>query len=80
MNAVELKNNFHNLIDNFNNESALLKFYSLMKKVKESGQGRLWNSLSPAEQEELLQADIESLNDEQLISGAELRKKHDKWL
>lgn len=80
MKSIELKNNFHSLIDSINNELILSKFYSLMQKAKEPKEGKLWNVLSAKEQEELLQADIESNDDIQLISGEEMRKKHNKWL
>lgn len=56
------------------------KFYSLMKKAKESKQGELWHALSAKEQEELVLADLESMDDAQLISGEEMKKKHAKWL
>jgi len=80
MNTIGLKNEFHALIDSINNESFLTKFYALMKKAKDAKQGQLWNALSPAEQEELLQAYEESLDHNQLISATELKKKHAKWL
>jgi len=80
MKAIGIKNNFHTLIDSINNEMILSKFYALMKKAMESKQGQLWNTLSAQEQEELLQADLESMDDRQLISGEEMKKKHIKWL
>ena len=80
MKAIGLKNNFHTLIDSINNEMILSKFYSLMKRAKESKQGQLWNALSAKEQEELLKADLESMDDIQLISGKEMKEKHAKWL
>jgi hypothetical protein len=80
METTQLKTDFHRLIDSFNNERILAKFYGLMSKSKESSDGLLWSRLNPDEQEELLLSDIESENPDNLISFTEIQKKHQKWL
>ena len=80
MTTIELKTNFHNLIDNLNNDSVLSKFYDLLSKVKESKEGALWTRLSKDEQEELLLIEKESHDPKTLISHADMIKKHKKWL
>lgn len=80
MNTIELKNNLHQLIDSIGNENVLAKFYSIMVKIKEYPEGKLWSRLTDAEQEELILADLESKDPNNLISKAEIEKKHKKWL
>jgi hypothetical protein len=80
MNTLELRNNFHNLIDSIENESLLLKFYDIIRKKNHSHKGELWNRLTKEEQIELLQAEQESKFSKNLISNKEMKKKHKKWL
>lgn len=80
MNTIELKNNLHQLIDSIGNENVLAKFYSIMVKIKEHPEGKLWSRLTDAEQEELILADLESKDPKNIISKTEIEKKHKKWL
>ena len=80
MNALELKKDFHDLIDSINNESLLSDFYDLIKKRLSVEDGKLWKGLTKEEQEELNLAFEESEIPENLVSHEKMRKKHDKWL
>lgn len=80
MTTIELKNNFHHLIDSIENENLLLRFYELMKSRSISKEGKLWSRLSKEEQDELLMALAESDKEENLISHDKMMKKHKKWL
>ncbi len=80
MTAVELKNNFHHLIDSIDNENLLQYFYELMLRKKTSKDGKLWNNLSKDEIEELLLANEESENPDNLISHDDVKKKYAEWL
>lgn len=80
MNTIELKKNFHHLIDSIDNANLLSDFYDLIKKRLSSKDGQLWNILTKKEQEELFLAFEESENPENLISHEEMKKKHEKWL
>ncbi len=80
MNTVELKNNLHHLIDSINNDHLLSRFYTLIISIKENPEGKLWSRLSDTEREELLLADKESNDPENLIPHSEIEKKHGKWL
>jgi len=80
MTTIELKSNFHHLIDTINDEGILSKFYDLLSKVKESKDGLLWSRLSKEEQIELMQIEIDSHQNSNLISNAEMTNKHKKWL
>ena len=80
MDALELKNNFHHLIDEIENERFLWKFYNIMKRRLKTDDGELWATLSKEEQEELLLAEQESKDSDNLLSFDDVKKKHEKWL
>ena len=80
MNTIELKKNFHSLIDSIENESLLMSFYDIIKSRTKIKDGQLWSRLDKNEQEELLITFEESENPDNLIDSEEMRKKHKKWL
>lgn len=80
MTTLELKNNFHRLIDSIDNESLLMKFYDLLQRKKNQKDENLWKYLTKEEQEELLIAEEESEKSYDLLSNEEQKKKHKKWL
>ena len=80
MNTIELRKNFHLLIDNIENETLLNNFYDLMKSRSNAIEGQLWNRLTIQEQEELSMTLQESNNPDYLISQEEMKLKHKKWL
>ena len=80
MTTIELKKNFHRLIDSIDNERLLLRFYDLILKKKNLKDGSLWNNLSISEQEELILSDDESNDPDNLIDNQNMSKKHIKWL
>ena len=74
MNTLELKKNFHLLIDSIENDNLLADFYNLMKERTSAKEGQLWNQLTYKEQEELISALGESENPDYLISNDEMKK------
>jgi len=80
MTTLEIKNNFHQLIDSIENENLLRKFYELMLRKRALKDGILWNKLSDEERDELLLANKESENPDHHISHDEIRKKYAEWL
>jgi len=80
MNTIELKQNFHHLIDSIDNEKLLINFYDLIKKRTTVKEGQLWNNLTEQEQQELILSLDESKNHENLIDHEEMKIKHKKWL
>ncbi|GAA5026990.1 hypothetical protein GCM10011506_13170 [Marivirga lumbricoides] len=80
MDKVELKKNFHTLIDSIENESLLQNFYDLIRSKADSKNGQTWGRLNRNEQEELLIAFEESENSQNLIDNETMKKKHSKWL
>ncbi|MCD4774385.1 MAG: hypothetical protein K8R41_13485 [Bacteroidales bacterium] len=80
MSTVEIKNNFHKLIDNFNNDSILSKFYSILERISETKEGQLWDRLTDEEKHELSLIDNETDDDDNLIPHSKIQEKHKKWL
>ncbi|OFX29135.1 MAG: hypothetical protein A2X08_01505 [Bacteroidetes bacterium GWA2_32_17] len=80
MNTLELRRNFHLLIDSIDNENILIKFYELILNKKSEKENVLWNNLTNEQRRELNLAFEESEESKNLISNDELKKKHKKWL
>ena len=80
MTTIELKKNFHELIDRMENERLLRDFYDLLLRRSQNEEGTLWSNLTIKEQEELLLSEEESNYETNLISHKEMKKKHHKWL
>jgi hypothetical protein len=80
MNALEIKTNFHHLIDQINNEHLLIKLYRIMEQASSTAEGQLWSRLTEAEKIELLKIEQEVLSDSNLISNEQMQTKHQKWL
>lgn len=80
MTTVELKSNFHQLIDKINNESMLIKFYEIMSTANVSHDGSLLKNLSTDEQQELIEIEKESHIIENLIDHSAMKSKYKKWL
>jgi hypothetical protein len=79
MNSKDIKNELHNLIDSIDNELLLMKFYDLMLKSTTNKEGELWNSLTQDQKNQLLLADMEANEPENLISYNQQKTKHKKW-
>jgi len=80
MTTLELKNNFHHLIDSIENENILQKFYELMLRKRSTRDGMLWGRLSKDEIDELLLVNEECENSEDLIPHENIQQKYSKWL
>jgi hypothetical protein len=80
MNALEIKTNFHHLIDQINNEKLLIKLYRIMEQASSTVDGQLWSRLTEEEQIELLKIESEVQSDTNLIPNEQMQTKHKKWL
>ncbi len=80
MDKSTIKSDFHRLIDRIDNEELLSAFYQLLEKRSEQQTGKLWDSLTEEEKNELLLSYEESQDENNWISGAEIRQKHEQWL
>lgn len=75
-----IKEAFHKLIDKIDNEETLKGYFELVQRLNENQTGRLWDSLSPAEKDELLLSYDESFDPKNLVSHDEVKGQHEKWL
>ena len=80
MNALEIKTNFHHLIDRIDNEQLLVKLYHIMEQASITTDGELWKQLSGDEQTELMRIEEEVQSGGNLISNSRMQAKHKKWL
>lgn len=80
MNTVEIKNNFHKLIDRIDDDIVLSRFYEILEKASSVKEGSLWDRLTIEEKQELLQIDLETDTDDNLIPLQSIKDKHKKWL
>jgi len=80
MSTLELKNEFHNLIDKIKDKALLENFFSLLSSAHQSGSASLIDQLSDGEREELFLSDDESKSAEDLLSNDEMKAKHKRWL
>jgi len=80
MDSIELRNNFHILIDSIKNDALLMRFYDIMTRAKNTKEGILLGRLTKEEYKELMLAYKESEDEENLLSHKEMKEKHKKWL
>lgn len=77
MNITEVKDNFHNLIDDLNDAELLINFY---EGLRLSADNRLGNELSEEGKKEILLAYEESEDEKNLIDNEQVKEKFKKWL
>jgi hypothetical protein len=77
MKQSDIKSNFHQLIDEIDNERLLMKFYDLLIKSKVQKEGELWNQLSEEQKNEVLLTESESHYQKNLIDH-ETQKQNTK--
>ncbi len=79
MSSTAIKTNFHKLIDKIDNENLLRQFYqALLSSTKK--EGKLWDSLTKEEQEDLLLSYEESFDEKNHIPYDEVKEQYKKWL
>lgn len=77
---TETRKAFHDLIDTIEDEETLNGYLALVRQLADRRTGRLWDSLTPSEQRELMLAYEESLIPSNLMSHQEVKEQHQKWL
>ena len=77
---MNIKEDFHHLIDTIDDEQLLKDYYQLIQRLNADQEGNLWNNLSETEKQELLSAYDESFDKNNLISHEQVKQQHEKWL
>ena len=72
MTTIEIRTSLHKVIDKIQNEELLQAIYDFLKTHENSKSGKLWESLSHEQKNELLASYEESENDDKLISNDEI--------
>ncbi len=80
MDTNDIRSDFHVLIDQIENEQLLAKYYHLLVSATDNKEGKLYRCLSDEQKQQLLLAEEESEDPDNLISSKIQRKKHQKWL
>jgi len=77
---MNTKLDFHKLIDKIDDEKALKSYFSLIAQLNKNQTGKIWQTLSSEEKEELLLSYDESYIISNLINHEDVKKTHDQWL
>jgi hypothetical protein len=77
---MNIKEDFHHLIDSIEDEQLLQRCYQLIQKINDGQNGHLWNDLSEPEKEELLLAYEESFDVNNLLTHEQVKLAHKQWL
>jgi hypothetical protein len=77
---MRTKEAFHKLIDKIDNEEILKGYFELIQRLNSNQTGKLWDSLTSAEKEELLLSYEESFDPKNLVSHEDVKGQHAKWL
>jgi TRAP-type C4-dicarboxylate transport system substrate-binding protein len=78
MEAILVKNKFHELIDKVENLDLIERFYEAFKSATNDKNG-VWDTLSPEVQEYISQAYEENLDENNLLTHGEVKKRFSKW-
>ena len=79
MEALLVKNKFHELIDKVENLDLLERFYEAFKSAA-GEKSELWETLSPDEKIHISKGYEETLDKKNLIPHEEVKKQFSKWL
>lgn len=77
---MNTKEKLHILVDQIQDEELLKAYLDLLENRAKEVVGKLWNTLSNQEKEELLLSYEESFDDSNLIDNEEVKDKFKKWL
>jgi len=77
---MNIKEDFHHLIDTIDDEQLLNSYYQLIQQLNVGQSGQVWNTLSTEQKNEVLLSYEESFDEKNLIPHEQVKKQHDKWL
>jgi hypothetical protein len=77
---MNTKEKLHILVDQIQDEKLLKAYLDLLENRAKEVVGKLWNTLSNQEKEELFLSYEDSFDDDNLIDNKEVKSKFKKWL
>ena len=72
MSTTEIRTNLHKIVDRIEDERLLRVIYDFLDRKEKSTEGQLWKTLTPEQQQEVLQAYEDSENDANLIDDKDV--------
>ena len=73
---MSTKEIFHKLIDEIEDETILKRYLSIIQQLNQQETGKLFNSLTPEEQQELMVSYEESFDSKSLVTHQEVKSQH----
>jgi hypothetical protein len=77
---MKTRDAFHDLIENIKDEEVLKGYFSLIQRLNTHQTGKLWDSLSSEEKDELLLSYEESFDNKNLLTHEEVKNQQSGWL
>lgn len=74
MSTIDLKSNIHKIVESIQSEQLLQTLYDFLKSKEKSHPGKLWESLTEQQKNEVLLAYNESEDENNLIGSDEIFK------
>ncbi len=78
--VMKTKEKFHKLIDRIEVEKLLDAYFELFQRLNLNETGKIWDSLTDDERDELLISYEESKDPKNLLNHDDVKKQHRKWL
>lgn len=75
MGTIELKSNIHKIVDNIQSEQVLQLVYDFLKNSETGQTGKLWNSMTEEQKNQVLSAFEESEDENNLIDIDQVIKR-----
>lgn len=72
MSTTDIKTNLHKIVDRIDDERLLRVIYDFLEVREKSTEGQIWKTLTPEQQQEVLQAYHDSENDSNLIADKDV--------
>lgn len=76
MGAIDLKSDLHRILESIENEEVLRAIFDFLKEKENTEEGRIWKTLTEEQKSEVYQSLAESLDDNNLTSREEIKKKY----
>jgi len=77
---MNIKDEFHKLIDDIEDETLVQSYYELFCHLTKRTEGTLLHDLTNQEKTELILSYIESHNEENLVKHDQVIKEYSRWL
>ena len=77
---MNIKEDFHHLIDTIDDEQLLNSYFQLIQQLTHNQNGQIWDNLTEHQKDDVLLSYEESFDDNNLIPHEQVKKQHERWL